>query len=220
MAYRNFTPGEFYHLYNRGVDGRKIFLDTEDHKRFLECIKELNDNTGVSLFDRHVSNQQGWEIKRGDPVVNILAYTLLPNHFHIFFYIPENGDASLFLQKVGVSFTKYFNKKYSRTGPLFSGKMKTAHVDNERYHEYITHYIHLNILDLINKKWRSGKLNLTAKEKKFLHSYKWTSLPSYLTHVNDDILQNDIVRELFPNTEEYKKNLYGWAERETQYHLE
>lgn len=211
MPYRKFANNKFYHLYNHAIDNKILFQNSSDYKRFLFCLKELNDEKNVSLYERQLYLKNDWEIKRGNPLVDILSYTLIPTHFHISFKARGAREASLFLQKIGIAYTYYFNKKYNRKGPLFCGKMKTVHIDNEAYFQYITYYTHLNILDLINKKWREGKMNLSPKEQKFLFTYPWSSIGFYVSRAPNEIINTELAEEFFPSVQEYEKELIKWV---------
>lgn len=212
MPFRNFYEQEYYHLYNHGIDDKLIFKEPSDYREFLFYLKELNDKTNVNIYNRKIAIKNSWDIKKGEKLINILSYILLPNHFHIFFQAKNNTDSSLFLQKLGGTFTKFFNKKYERKGPLFLGKMKTKHINKKEYLMYITHYIHLNALDLINKKWREGNLKLSSKDKNFLFFYPWSSLNFYINRTPNNILDENLTKELFPDTNEYIKEILAFPQ--------
>lgn len=212
MPFRNFLEQEYYHLYNHGIDDKLIFKELFDYKEFLFYLKELNDKTNVNIYNRKIAVKNNWNIKRGERLINILSYILLPNHFHIFFQAKNNADSSLFLQKLGTTFTRFFNKKYGRKGSLFLGKMKTKHINENRYLMYITHYIHLNALDLINKNWREGNFKLSLKYRDFLFSYPWSSLSFYTNKTQNNILDENLIKELFPNSDEYVKEIIAFAQ--------
>lgn len=213
MSYRNFMKEEFYHLYHHGIDDKIIFLETADYQQFLVYLEEFNDENNIRLYERKLAIQNGWKIKKGAPLVNITAYTLMPDHIHLYFQAKGNAEASLFIQKIIGVYTKYFNKKYGRRGALFCGKTKTKHIDNQAYFLHITYYIHLNILDLINKRWREGKMKLSEKEQDFLFSYPWSSIGFYINRTPNKIIHQKLIEEFCLNPKEYKEELINWSAR-------
>ena len=123
MGIRNIplVTGEFFHVYNRGNSKQKIFLDNEDYERFTKllylCNSEKRINFRDDIVDKHI---EAYDFERGDLIVNIGAWVLMPNHFHIYITSPKNclGEGGLenisrFMLKLCTSYSKYFNKKYS-----------------------------------------------------------------------------------------------------------
>ena len=116
----------YYHIYNRGVDRRKIFLDKWDYVRFLESLREFNQKEPVGSL---------YKIKRGltplrgvKPLVQIIAYCLNPNHFHLLLKEEVDRGISEFMKRMGVGYTCYFNERYQRSGALFQGTYKAKEV--------------------------------------------------------------------------------------------
>lgn len=207
MPYRNFAEQEFYHIFNHSLDDKIIFQESQDYHKFISFLEEFNDSNNVDLFNRKIAIKNNWKINKKEPLVNILAYTILPKHFHIFFQAKDNKKSSLFLQKISGTYTRLFNKKYNRKGPIFLSKTKSIHIQNKKHFLYITYYIHLNILDLNNKKWRKESVFLSQNEQKFLYFYPWSSLNYYILRKENPVLNTDLINELFPFKEEYKKEL-------------
>jgi putative transposase len=123
-----FAKGEFYHIYNRGVEGRDIFLDDYDYKRFMHGLSAFNVDALVRLRDDIKTDHVSAEYK----LASVLSYVLMKNHVHLL--VRCNGEARLsqFLQKLFGGYTMYFNVKYSRKGVLFQGKSKSKHIDTLR----------------------------------------------------------------------------------------
>lgn len=144
-----FANGEFYHVYNRGTDKRTIFEDNDDLRRFFESMQDFNKEDPIgSLYEyRFVKNQLGSSTsKLGEdkPLVRFIAYCLNPNHFHFLIEQIEDDGISKFLHRLSTGYTKYFNKKYRRTGALFSGRYKAVHVDDNEYLLRLSVYVNLN----------------------------------------------------------------------------
>src|SRR3989344_5942831 len=150
MALRkqSFVAGEYYHLYNRGTEKRIIFLDEKDYERFLFLMYICNSIKSIILRDVDEN------FERGETIVDIGAYCLMPNHFHILAYEKMEGGISQYMRKLLTAYSMYFNKKYKRTGKLYSGVFKSIHANSDRYLKYLYSYIHLNPAKLINKNWR------------------------------------------------------------------
>lgn len=189
---------EYYHLYNRGTDKRIIFLDEKDYLRFQTLLYVCNNIETI-----HISNFQDVPIEklfsfsREDTLVNIGAYCLMPNHFHLLVKEKIEGGISLFMQKLSTAYTMYFNKKYDRTGSLFQGKFKAKHLDSENYLKYQFSYIHLNPISIIEHDWKDKKVINIKKAKDFLGTYKYSS---YFEYLNKERFQKAILdRNSFPD---------------------
>ena len=194
-----FLNGKLYHIFNRGVEKRNIYLDERDYFRFLASIKDFNDvNSSINLYRRV---NVGYPIShKKEPLVKVICYCLMPNHFHFILKQIKNKSISKFLQKLGIGYTNYFNQKYNRSGVLFQGKFKAALVDKESYLNYLMQYIYLNPLDIIEPGWKDGGLKNWSKAKKFLKSYKWTSCKDYDQY---DEIFIDNIPERFSGIDKY-----------------
>ncbi len=139
------AQGEFYHVYNRGVDKRTTYQDKADYERFLLLLFLCNDRKPVKLQNiKKGSPVRTFQETNKEKIVDICAYCLMPNHFHLLVYEKQQGGLSLFMQKLLTAYTMYFNKRYERTGALFQGTYKTAHVDKDSYLSTVFEYIHTN----------------------------------------------------------------------------
>lgn len=170
-----FQNDEYYHVFNRGVDKRVIFLDEEDYSYFTHVLDTFN-SAGSSINTRY-NYRNRISIDDRKPLVEIVSYCLMPNHFHFLIKQVSDNGISKFLQKIGIGFTHYFNKKYERSGVLFQGKTKSRHIDKDKYLNYLKMYIELNPLDLYKKDWKENGVRNISKVKKFLEKYKWKSKP-------------------------------------------
>lgn len=140
--------GQYYHVYNRGVDKRDIFIDKNDVYRFLESIKEFNREEKIdSLSNLRKSTQIGVKpLSVKNELVEIVAYCLNPNHFHFILKQVSDGGISLFMKKVLGGYTSYFNIKNSRSGSLFQGTFKSQIIVNENYFNKLLGYVNKNYL--------------------------------------------------------------------------
>jgi putative transposase len=122
-------------------------------------------------------NSHPYDFDRGEALVSIGAYCLMPNHFHILLTPCVENGVSLFMKKLGTAYSMYFNKRYNRTGTLFEGPFKAKWADDDVYLKYLYAYIHLNPLKL----WgRAGDEPNSQETLAFLRSYTSSSLPDYL----------------------------------------
>jgi len=131
------VENEYYHIYNRGVDKRDVFLDDRDYRRFLLAMDLLNDKQDGLMIrwrdykENHpresVQNFLAAGVRQRDPLVEIVAYCLNSNHYHFVLKQGDNDNGiKLFMQRLGNSYTKYFNEKYKRSGVLFQGRFKSS----------------------------------------------------------------------------------------------
>jgi len=139
------APQEYYHVYNRGTEKRKIFLTKSDYERFLVLLYLSNGSKPIQLNNyRGSTSVELLQIDRGVTLVDIIAYCLMPNHFHLLLRQHTEGGISKFMQKMSTGYTMYFNIKNERSGALFQGRYKSVHAGDDRYLKYLFSYIHLN----------------------------------------------------------------------------
>ena len=136
-----FANGEYYHIYNRGVDKREVFLNDDDYIRFIKSIKEYNDTKAYGRFQNRGSTSGSFEV---EALIELVAYCLNPNHYHFILKQLEEGGVSKFMQKLSTSYTMYFNKKYDRSGALFQGRFKSIHIDTNEYLLHLSVYVNKN----------------------------------------------------------------------------
>lgn len=135
-----FIPDAYYHIYNRGVAKDPVFHDEDDYTVFLSLLKRYLGGKNTKNKQRHYYDDLARDVE-------VLSYCLLPNHFHLLLYQHTPHAMTRLLRRVMTSYSMYFNKKYSRVGPLFQGSYKASLIDNESYLWHISRYIHLNALD-------------------------------------------------------------------------
>lgn len=215
----SFLVGEIYHLYNRGVNKQSIFTNDHDRFRFLIQLYCTNGEKEVHLSDhKGLSLTEYFLLDRGEPIVEIVAYCLMPNHFHLLIREKTEGGISLFMQKLLTAYTKYFNSKNERTGPLFEGRFKAQHVDSDEYLEYLLAYIHLNPVKIKDEEsWSGKKIVDIASAEASLKGYRFSSYPSFLDQkrVEDVILNNSSLDQNLISGQKNTSDLIKiWAESE------
>ena len=205
-----FSIGEYYHLYNRGVDKRLVFLSEKDRQRFLKLLY-LANNTESYKFDR-ISKLKLNEILRGQQIVSIGAYVLMPNHFHILVKEVADGGISSFMEKLTTGYTMYFNKKEDRSGALFQGTFKAEHVSRDEHLKYLFAYIHLNPVKLIDAMWKERGIRNLQKAKHYLSGYKYSSYLDYLgvERESNIILSRTEFPEYFQKSNDFEDFIGDW----------
>jgi putative transposase len=204
--------GEFYHLYNRGVDKRTIYLDAHDYRRFVELMYLCNSSAAIDVRTIHKDHSSAFEFEVGEPLVAIGSYCLMPNHFHILATPLIEGGLSTFMGKLGTGYSMYFNKKYKRTGALFQGTFKSQHTNTDEYLKYLYAYIHLNPVKLIDSSWKEEGIKDAAKSFDFAASFQYSSLSDYLGQKREEnkILDPRPFPEYLLNPNDIKKELFEW----------
>lgn len=176
----------YYHVYARGSSRQEIFLSSEDYEYFLQLFRrylsaeKIVDGAGkpyVKLFDD----------------IEMLAYCLMRNHFHLLIYQHKEGSMQRLMRGVMTGYSRYFNHRYQRSGPLFESRYKASIVTSDSYLRHISRYIHLN-----PKSWQG---------------YSHSSLPYYRDGITSDWLRPHRMLELFPSREAYVEFLADYESR-------
>lgn len=146
---KTYAPETYYHVYNRGVSKQAIFLDEQDYSVFLGFLKRY-----LSAIPERDGNRQLYQKLNQD--VELLAYCLMPNHFHLFLYEKSGIGMIQLLKRVSVSYGMYFNKKYKRTGSVFQQRYRAVRISDDGQLMHISRYIHMNPKDY--KRWPYSSL--------------------------------------------------------------
>jgi len=205
MALRkqSFEIDEFYHLYNRGTEKRTIYLDKEDYEHFLFLMYVCNTTKSIEL--RNI----GQNFDRGETIIEIGAYCLIPNHFHILIREKTDNGISRYMHKLLTSYSMYFNKKYKRTGKLYEGVFKSIHANKDNYLKYLYSYIHLNPAKLIDKNWKKNKTKNVYRLLEYVFSYPYSSLKEHIDQ-KFKIINPSEFPHYFKKPNEHKKELFEW----------
>lgn len=218
------TNNEIYHIYNRGVEKRKIFLDDQDRIRFVHDLYEFNDQEAAPNLTYHVArhlskSKESKEVglpnivlrKPRKLLVELMAFCMMPNHFHLIVKQKSENGVVKFMRKLGTGYTNYFNQKYERVGPLFQGKYKSVRLKDESHLIHLPYYIHFNPLDLVAPEWRTGKLNNYKRAVQFLESYRWSSHLDYLGKKNfPSVTQREFLAQILGDSREYEGSARSW----------
>ncbi len=215
MTKEQISIGDFNHIYNRGSRRMPIVYDEADKWRFLKILRYLNDEYApINIFRqiefeiksgkcRNFDRPKNWPSPR--PLVKILSYGLMPNHFHLLLkQITENG-ISKFMSRVGNSLTKYINTRHKTSGRIFQGAYQAKLISDEKYFQYVDTYVQVfNIFELY-----SGGLERAMKEFdkafEFVLEYPFCSLGESFDKRKLNIVDRDTLGETFRNLQEYKE---------------
>ncbi|MDP1689909.1 MAG: transposase [bacterium] len=187
-----FAVGEHYHIYNRGVDKRIIFVDKYDIQRFFQSMVEFNTVDPIGSLYLNSFLLRGETPKLSERLVDIVAYCLNPNHFHLILRQLVEGGISEFMKRLGGGYTGHFNQKHDRNGSLFQGTFKDAHIDSNEYLLHASAYVNLN--DRVHQ--------LRGETPKLVKSV--SSWREYTDERIIGICRKEIILEQFKNIVEYK----------------
>lgn len=140
-----FFNSGYYHIYNRGVEKRNIFMNEWDYSRFMETLdfyRKSPQPQKLSDFRRGLIRLK--EVKDQKELVKIFAYCLMPNHFHLLVQQLVDGGITAFVSNLANSYTRYFNTKHERIGALFQGEFKAKLIETDEYLLQVSKYIHRN----------------------------------------------------------------------------
>ena len=156
---KTYVENGYYHIYNRGVEKRIIFLDQQDYSVFLSYLKDYllpkdEKELHEKLFNPPISSKEKNEILKllhlnnFSQEITLLAYCLMPNHFHFFLKQKSIGAIDSFMNSLATRYTMYFNRKYKRVGHLYQGVYKAVLITSEGQFIHLSRYIHKQALDL------------------------------------------------------------------------
>jgi len=193
-----FENNQYYHVYNRGVEKREVFVEESDYIRFLDGMREFNQvelTDGLfKLWRREGEPGSALRDRARLPLVEIISFCLNPNHFHIQLKQVADDGISRFMHKLGTGYTNYFNLKNKRCGPLFQGRFKAKYLSSEESLFWLSVYIHGNpeIHGYTNK----------------AEDYEWSSYRDYLGLRDKELItcNRDIVMKQI-NKEDYKQSV-------------
>lgn len=184
-----FVNGEYYHIYNRGVAKMQIFNNFYDYGRFMKTVLYYvieGPKPKFSIFAPTIT-----VLDTTKKIVDIACYCFMPNHFHFLLRQKREGAITEFASKMSNSYTKYFNVKNKRVGPLLQGDFKAVHVATNEQFIHLSRYIHLN--------------PLVGYVTRNLETYRWSSYPEYIGAVNNEVCSKSIILDQFPSLSVYKQ---------------
>jgi len=219
MQQLKFQNNRLYHIYNRGTEKRQIFLDNSDYTRFIHYLYEFNDSRVIPNFSRDIYVGGGTSnMKARDLLVEIIAFCLMPNHFHLILRQLKDGGITKFMRKLGTGYTMYFNKKNERNGVLFQGKFKAISIESDEYLTHLSRYIHINPVELIEVGWKKDGIKDWNKVNEFLQNYRWSSYLDYIGIKNfPSVTNREIINSYFQNEQSYKNFINQWLNKDLEF---
>lgn len=201
-----FVNGHFYHVFNKTIDGKRIFQSVENCRRFLETIRyyrSTNAKLGFAAFQQLKGEEQSeTEQKISDPrsfCIEIAAYCLMPNHFHLLLKQKGTYGVQRVISNVLNSTTRFSNKRSVRKGPYFLPRFQCVAIRNKEQLAAVSRYIHLNPFK-----------SRIASDIFELRNYPWSSYKNYLFDGENYIVNTSFILELFQNNrDQYRKFVEG-----------
>lgn len=196
MPYRK-TPlvnNEIYHVFNRGVAKLPIFEDKRDYHRLLETLYYYQFQGPKPQFSQ-LKRFKDLNFERNKKIIEIICYCLMPNHYHLLIRQLQENGISEFINKVSNSYTKYFNTRHTRVGPLLQGQFKAVRIENDEQLIHISRYIHLNPI-----------VSFLVKD---LKTYPWSSYSNHIGLYEDKLCSKELVSSMFKSPQIYEKFVLG-----------
>ena len=184
----------YYHIFNRGVNKGSIFFADRDYQRFFEAAVHYISKNSKFSYERKSnfsSDDPVSSLNENVDKVSVLAYCLMPNHFHFLVKQLANGGVTDYFRRLANSYSHYINVKYKRTGPLFESRFKNVLVKSDDQLLHLSRYIHLNPIV-------SGLV-------KNLDSYIWSSYRSYVDVTEDNLSNPEDVLNNFKSKDDYRR---------------
>lgn len=222
--------GEIYHVYNRGNFKNIIFHDSQDYDRFIKMLYVCNGAKKFKTKDFIKINKDLFSFERGEKLVDIICFVLMPNHFHLLLTSDTSHNKrtdnnldnkiSVFMKRLTSSYSKYYNNKYNRTGTLFEGKFKASHVTENGYFKYLFSYIHLNPVNLIQSDWKERGISDHKKVNEHLNEYEYSSFKDYFHSPRkargyEKIVSTDEFYKRVESKTDLNKEIFDWLKFKT-----
>lgn len=179
---KTYIEQSYYHIYNRGVNKERIFLDEKDYKVFLSYLKLYLLLPNLQRDSLKVAPSR--HLKNFNEQVKLIAYCLMPNHYHLLIWQKEADRINFFMRSLATKYARYFNRKYKRTGPVFESAYKAVLVESEKQLIYLTKYIHRNPIEFL-------------PTKRLFVGYKYSSYSNYLGKFNQSWVEKENILSLF-----------------------
>lgn len=199
---------QFYHTFNRGINKQPIFLGIRDYKRALEVLEFYSFTNPPVRFSKFLllANQQRINLlanlrRERDKLVEIISFALMPNHFHFLLEQKKDNGISKFMANFQNSYTRFFNTKYHKIGPLLQGQFKTVRIEDENQLFHLNRYIHLNPYS-----------SFVVKKIVDLNKYPWSSFQEYIEKSEIEICSKEIILSSFKNVKAYQQFVFDQAD--------
>lgn len=203
MSQAIFANNHFYHVFNRGAGRQLTFKTKRDYERTITTLDYYRyEKPSLRLARALVLNKEETEsffksLKKQPKLAEIISFCLMPNHFHLLLQQRIKNGIPKFLSNFGNSYTRYFNTKRKRVGPLFQGIFKAVRIETDEQLIHVSRYIHLNPVT-----------SLVVREEK-LDTYPWSSFPEYLNSKIEGICHQKEILGFFPYRKAYRRFVHN-----------
>lgn len=201
------VTNEIYHVFNRGIDHRLTFTGNRELAHTMEVIAYYLFSTPPMRLSKFLklSNEKRHEIMtqmvtKKERLIDILAFCLMPNHFHFLLKQLTNNGISRFASNLQNSYTRYFNIKHERTGPLFLDQFKAVRIETDEQLLHVSRYIHLN-----------PYTSYVVKDIESLKKYPWSSLPQYIEE-KEGICEKETILGFYKTGKQYEQFVFDQAD--------
>ena len=202
MRYENFAKNEHYHVFSKGVNKEKIFIDDKDQVRFIFLMTHFQSPIRIYNISWYTESflKKGSFSTKEDKVdeilkkrnVELIAFVLMPNHFHFLIRNLEDSILSVYMHRILTAYSKYFNAKYNRKGHVFHGPFGAVHVKNNNQLLHLSSYIHKNPKEIGS--WKNS-----------YDQYPWSSYQDYIgLNRWGNFLSTEIVLKQFKDQAKYR----------------
>ena len=199
-----FANNEIYHIFNRSIEQRPVFIDKNKYKRGFLTLNFYRFNnlplklSKALLLESKVREKFFNKLKQdGEKLIEIISYCLMPNHYHFLLKQTMDNGISKFISNFTNSYTRFFNTRHKRIGPIFQGIFKAVRIENEEQLIHVSRYIHLNPV-----------VSFIIKEE-ILDTYPWSSLSEFLGYREEEICNKEIILCHFSSRENYRKFIHN-----------
>lgn len=227
-APRQIEVDGIYHVVNRGVEQRRIYLKNQDYSRFVFCLEFFNDTAPVNLWEivalaakprgakagtdpaLYTERLEAWRSKKREPLVELLEFELMPNHYHLVMREIRPGGISEFMKKLG-GYASYFNKQYGRVGPLFQSRFKAVQIKGDIQLANVFVYVHTNCIELKEPGWKDFKVRDLAGALRWRENYKWSSYHDYVGRpLFPTVTERRFLLDFFGGQENCRRAVEDW----------
>jgi len=199
---RDFKKDGVYHIFNQGVDKRKIFLSDEDYQLFLyylyiyltplDKVLRRYHALPIRLFNKNMAKK-----------VELLSYVLMPDHYHLILKQNDSDGISQFMKQLSNAYTQHFNQKYKRRGSLFEGPFKSVVLKSNDNLMQLSRFVHLHPF----------MENIVTEPE-----YLWSSYNEYANPEEHKLCNTRKILALFPSVYAYKRYVYDKKEYSKKMH--
>lgn len=223
---RQFEIGSIYHVYNRGVDRRTIFKNNQDYSRFIlglyyynrikpgpsiwTNIKDRPQKVFLPLVSNPAVSDTAGLVDSREPLVEILAFCLMSNHYHLILREITDNGITFFMQKMG-GYSRYFNKQNKRSGALFEGRYKDVHVKTDKQLLILFNYVHTNPVEIIEPGWKTTGVQDELEALRQQATYPWTSYYDYVDKPKFPLVTDrDFYLDLLGGSDGCRQSVEDW----------